>query len=188
MIPDYEPGCEPDVIIFQEGWYFHKGDRKIYYLGYGIVAVTTKPDPNKIAEFIGDDSLLLTCPQTIEEAVDDFITFFSSSKDWDKYMSVSENQFISSAHFYSGEFIRNNYFLWWFEGHGYKKWPVSIPPLVSEFNKLGITHADDMSSIILKTAYRKANNLPVSQNEMIEQCKAHWKREGFADGIYKRIV
>jgi hypothetical protein len=62
---------------------------------------------------------------------------------------------------------------------------MNEPPIVAYFRSIGIAHADDMSSIILKSAYRKHNNLPLDLDGQVKHYQDFWKENGFPDGIPK---
>lgn len=178
---------DPDAIISEQKFYFHRGDTTKYYEGYLILSSKELSNPNTMgipAEEKGDDSLLEYQPKTLDDASEDYLMFFSKAPDFKPCMEKDEEEFCSWCHHASGQYMRNTYFLWWYPKHGYESWPKSKPPLVQYFNDLGITHADDMSSIILKTAWRKHHGLPVLEHEQVIYYKNFWKEQGYQDGIF----
>lgn len=74
-----------------------------------------------------------------------------------------EEDFLSESHFGDGMVIRNNWNLW------------GKSRLKSYFKIKGVSHPDDMSSIILKSYYRKINNQEIRLNEQIKYYKKYWK-------------
>ena len=76
---------------------------------------------------------------------------------------MSEEDFLSESHFGRGKAIRNNWNLW------------SKSRLRRYFKIKGISHPDDMSSIILTSFYRKLNNQEVKINEQINDCKRYYR-------------
>lgn len=132
----------------------------------------------------GADSLFEGHPKNLDEAVDDYLSFYSKAEDLEEVMKGSEDDFIAMAHHFSGQFLRNSYFLWWWEGHKYDSWPMSQPPISEYFYSIGITHADDMSSIILKSAYRKYNKIPIDLEDQVKYYQDFWKKNGFKDGVF----
>lgn len=191
FIPDFLTGKHPDCLVWGARFFFYKGNTSVYYEGFALVAVSVAPTGNVSGDQPGatvekgNDELLYGQPKTLEEACGDYLVFFSKAKDWQEMLSLKEDSFVGRAHFGSGAFLRNSLFLWWQSNHGFKDWPESRPPIVTYFNELGITHADDMSGMILTTAYRMHHKLPILEHEQVAYYKAHWKKEGFPDGIFK---
>jgi hypothetical protein len=189
MIPEFLPTQEPDCIIWGSRFFFLKGNPEEYIEGFAIAAVI-QHEENVIGDAKnlpskGNDALLFGLPKTLDEASDDYLTFFSKAKDFDTAMSMKEEEFVGWCHHVSGQYLRNTYFLWWYRNHGCSEWPESKPELVQYFNDLGITHADDMSSMILKTAWRKYHKVPIFEHEQVVQHKNFWKKQGFSDGVFK---
>jgi hypothetical protein len=73
---------------------------------------------------------------------------------------------IALFHFTWGQDIRNEWSMW-----------EKDTPLVNSFKTLGITHADDMSGIILKSAHRQLNKKPIKLNEQVKQFQNYWMTE-----------
>lgn len=95
--------------------------------------------------------------------------------------NMTEKQFEASSHFGAGMFIRNSWYLWWYEGHEYDSWPDNKPAIVKFFNDLGITHADDMSGIILTSTYRDVVGKDIELNKQVQSYKDFWKQNGKND-------
>ncbi len=128
---------------------------------------------------------LPSTPNNIEEAIDTLIDFFVDVEFAAK--NSSEDFFLVSSHMSAGMFIRNSWYLWWSEKNALnnKDWPQTKPPLNKWFNDNGITHPDDMSSIIFTCLYRKLNGRPYNIDKQIEKHKNFWKESGYPDGIPK---
>jgi hypothetical protein len=98
-------------------------------------------------------------PKDLDEA----ITYFEI-----KWTTPDKEEFIKdslkSVHFSVGMWIRNNWI------HGQRD-----TLLVQYFNKMGIFHPDDMSSIILTSLYRKLTNTPIDLDKQIVVYKKYWK-------------
>ena len=122
-------------------------------------------------------------PVSLEDAIEKLKLFFS--KHLVEIENMSEEEFLSSTHFFSGMQIRNAWQLWWSENHGYKEWTTEKPLLNKWFNSIDIYHADDMSSILLTCLYRNIHNLPYNVDSQLIKFKAHWTEAGFKDGIFK---
>lgn len=183
------PGdATPDCLIWKQRWFFLKSINSVYFEGFALIAESMNEGHDMVSDpglEKGDDRLLAGLPSTLEQAAEDYLTFYSSAKDFNKALAQREEEFVVGAHHVSGKFLRNNLFLWWHEKHGVSVWPESKPPIITYFNNIGITHADDMSSMILTTAHRIHHSMPVLEYEQVVKYKLHWKKEGFADGVYK---
>ena len=75
-----------------------------------------------------------------------------------------EEEFTLGLHMSLGRWIRNTWELWD---------PESA--LSKHFSKLGITHADDMSSIIMTCAHRQVLGKKWKLPEQIKHFKDYWK-------------
>ena len=85
-----------------------------------------------------------------------------------------EDRFMSMVHHSFGQALRNEWYLWWFKDHKYETWPIERPKIVEWFNDRQIYHADDMSTIILITMYRKYFDRPVELDEQIKRYHDFW--------------
>lgn len=70
-----------------------------------------------------------------------------------------------------GRWLRNNWGLW----HGSN--------LSKYFNSLGITHADDMSGIILTSFWRYRHNKPLELDEQVQEYKNYWEKMNVGEVI-----
>lgn len=77
-------------------------------------------------------------------------------------LSRSESDMCMYHHTF-GSWLRNNWGLW------------GDTRLVEYFNRLGITHADDMSGIILVSYWRTLHNVPLEINAQIKMYQDYWK-------------
>lgn len=71
---------------------------------------------------------------------------------------------VIKAHHGLGRNLRNNWELW----------DVNCE-LNIYFNKLGVSHPDDMSSIILRSYHRTINNIDIDLDGQIESIKNYWE-------------
>lgn len=78
-----------------------------------------------------------------------YVDAFLYDREKEQFMSWSEEKFLNVLHHTLGQHLRNNLKLW-----------DKNSKLHQWFNMYLIYHADDMSSIILTTYYRRAHNLP----------------------------
>lgn len=186
----------PDVILWQ-GKYFilkkHEGHTGIYEICFAISiskfedfkSELSKDNSNAIIENIkaateeNENSDLL--PVDLDEAVDLLDTFYQEFVG--NISEMTEDAFMATAHHGCGQFIRNNWMLWWYEEKNYGI--TEKPKLIEYFNSIGIVHADDISSIILKSWYRKITNIERDIPGMVEEHQAYWRKNGFSDGIPK---
>lgn len=145
----------------------------------GIKASNQQQTKNKDA---GNDDLLFGLPKDLDEAVETFLEHYRNAVDMPNIVEMNEDEFSSYAHHGAGQFLRNSWYLWWQEGHGYDSWPKTKPPIVAWFNERGIYHADDMSAIIINSAYRKTHNKPQELEKQIKHYINYWKQQGYKDG------
>jgi hypothetical protein len=98
-------------------------------------------------------------PKDLNEAIE----YFENS--WnDSIKNEFINDSLKNAHFTIGRWIRNNWI------HGERD-----SSLVIYFNKMGIYHPDDISSIILTSLYRKLTGKPIDLEAQVEEYKSYWK-------------
>lgn len=86
-------------------------------------------------------------------------------KDRNNFLKNNENEFLTSQHFALGKYIRNEWGLW--KGSRLYLW----------FEEKGITHPDDISSIILKYYYRKNRQLDFNLENEIIYYKEFWNKK-----------
>lgn len=103
-------------------------------------------------------------PLTINSSIEMFIS--SLDNDEKKTLIDAGEDNIALFHHHWGRDIRNLWSMW-----------EKNTPLVNDFKKIGITHPDDMSAIIMVSAIRKINNKPVKLKEQAESFKKYWLKE-----------
>lgn len=105
-------------------------------------------------------------PKTLREAVTAYLELMSD-EDHSMTMTIPENNFIGMVHFGAGRWIRNNWGLW-----------DENSDLHQHFKELGLSHADDMSGVILKCVYRQIHGKDWKVEEQIQECRDYWKNQG----------
>ncbi len=111
-------------------------------------------------------------PKNLEEC------FNEINKLWDEnakglIRKDNEDDFLAKTHNDLGRWIRNNWELW------------SSSELTNYFNSIGISDADEMSSIILRSYYRNLIgknieiNSQISENQLFKNAQATPKKENY---------
>lgn len=91
--------------------------------------------------------------------------------DYKIFAVLEENKAIAMAHFILGKHIRNQFELW-----KYCEKPIEKRnPIVKWFNKIGIYHPDDMSSIILTSWHRELNGKKLEIKGQVKKYREHWE-------------
>lgn len=106
--------------------------------------------------------LLMKTPTDLDAAIEQLVKSLSP-EDMNILTNVPEKDMIKYHHF-TGQYLRNEWGLW------------KGSPLTDYFNSLGITHADDMSGIILDSLWRHLNNQPIKLEEQVEFYKKYWEK------------
>ena len=101
-------------------------------------------------------------PKTIEEAVKRLEKKWSK-KTKEAYMKLPEDDALSEMDNMDGVWIRNEWIRF-----------CKDTTLRQSFHEMGITHVDDMSDIILVSAYRDLNGLPLDIPSQVKRCKEYW--------------
>jgi len=95
----------------------------------------------------------------------------SSYANIELFMKIKEEDgFIPGTHFLWGMSLRNNWGLW------------RKNKLTNFFNKLGIYHADDMSTIIITSFHRYLHNININLEKQVKFFIDFWKKEGYKNG------
>lgn len=111
-------------------------------------------------------------PESVEEGIAEVAKMIKQYADVvDKY--ADERVFMQHSHHFVGMNLRNNWGLWWHPMHTFPK-----PKIVEEFNALGIKHADDMSGILLTSAYRRHKGEPERIDEQVQHYIKYWQNKG----------
>lgn len=103
-------------------------------------------------------------PKNLTDAIN-YLDCRWTEKDKEEFKIIDENDAVAELHMGTGQGIRNNWGLW--EG---KK------SLYRYFRTKGISHPDDMSSIILTSFHRHLNNKPIDLDGQINYYKNYWKK------------
>lgn len=139
----------------------------IFYFGIAYSQTNCDYSEDYVPKDLNDALTYLDCKWTEKDKLD--------------FKSKSENDAVVELHFGTGQAIRNNWGLW-----GKRK-----NSLVRYFNKNGIYHPDDISSIILTSFHRKLNNKPLDLDKQVESYKDYWvkakaKNDSIENGIHKK--
>jgi hypothetical protein len=100
-------------------------------------------------------------PKTLKEAIKLLPTLLPKS-DLTIFENMQEEE-LYKFHHGLGRWLRNQWGLW------------SGSDLQKEFIRLGINHADDMSSIIIILTHRKLNNKEAKLEILVEHYKHYWE-------------
>ncbi len=101
-------------------------------------------------------------PKTIEEAVK-YLEKKWSKKEKESYKKLPEEDALAEMDNMHGVWIRNEWIRF-----------CKDTSLRHSFIEMGITHADDMSDIILVSTYRKLIDLPLDVPAQVKRCKDYW--------------
>jgi DNA-directed RNA polymerase specialized sigma subunit len=105
-----------------------------------------------------------TVPATIDESIKMFIAALDNLEK-EAFQDIKEKE-VALFHNTFGEDIREYWSMW-----------QKNTPLVNDFNSHGITHADDMSGIILTSTHRQLHKKPIKLKEQISKYQEYWKKE-----------
>jgi len=89
----------------------------------------------------------------------------SEQKDSDDFKNSSEFDCVALTHHGLGRWLRNNWGLWKKESALYKY-----------FNKMGLWHADDMSSLIIRSYHRHINDKKINLKLQINKTIKYWTK------------
>lgn len=103
-------------------------------------------------------------PTNLQECLDILIKSFEQGG-WDEFKTMDEEKAIAMCHHTTGRAMRNDWKLW-DENSKIHNW----------FKKRGIWHADDMSSIILRSFHRKINGKKIDLEGQIKYFKDYWEK------------
>lgn len=105
-------------------------------------------------------------PTKLSECFSLLDNIFSEAPDGDWFKEAEEEDAIAQSHHGLGMWIRNNWDLYKKDG-----------PLYEYFTKLGLTHPDDMSGVILTSYHRHINNKEICLDGQIKYYIKFWKNE-----------
>lgn len=94
-------------------------------------------------------------PEDLESAFVELNTLLGEERTREIRATESESEFVTGAHFDLGRWIRNSWGLW------------GGSRLAIYFNRLGVRHPDDMSTIVLTSYYRHLRDEPVRLDEQV---------------------
>lgn len=110
-----------------------------------------------------------------EQAVSDIIQDITSQKDFlDAVREEPERKVLNMAHSNYGRYIRNSRNLW------------EDSTLTRELRDMGFTHADDMSSTLIKCAIRDIKGEPRDIQKEVQYYKKYW--ENAEKGIFPNML
>ena len=102
-------------------------------------------------------------PKNLKDAIE-YLSCEWSESDKTEFKNKEESDAVTELHFGTAMGIRNGWELW----KGKNR--------ISRFFKSkGISHPDDISSIILTSFHRRLNNKPIDLNSQIEYYKSYWE-------------
>ena len=103
-------------------------------------------------------------PQSLEEAISHVKEKIAKFVKEELAKGKNEDDIANSMHFGLGKFIRNHWGLW-----------SGDSLLFKELSSLGLFHADDMSSLVLKCAVLDLNNKDRDVPGIVKHYKNYWK-------------
>lgn len=104
-------------------------------------------------------------PKNLNDAIS-FLDCQWSEKDKEDFKNKPEDDAVTELHFGTGQAIRNNWGLW-------KKGKNRLELF---FKLRGISHPDDISSIILTSFHRHLNNKDIELKNQVKDYKEYWKK------------
>jgi len=104
-------------------------------------------------------------PKNLNDAIS-YLDCKWSEKDKEEFKNKPEDDAVTELHFGTGQAIRNNWGLW---KRGKNR-------LELFFNLRGISHPDDISSIILTSFHRHLSNKDIELKAQIKSYKEYWEK------------
>ena len=105
-----------------------------------------------------------TSPENLLECLKFLDELLKNSPDIDWFMTASESEVLIESHHGLGSWIRDN---WGLKENG---------KLFKYFNKLGLRHPDDMSSIIMVSYHRQRLGETIRLDEQVKESIDFWKK------------
>lgn len=112
--------------------------------------------------FTADSLRGVYIPFDLEDCFRELDKYFDETER-ENISKMSEVKFSTNAHFGVGLFLRNKWQLW----RGSR--------LTEYFFELGLSHPDDISSVILLCYHRKLSGLPLDVIQQIDKYRIYWK-------------
>jgi hypothetical protein len=109
-------------------------------------------------------------PKDLEEALHVIISSLNEENRKCFKDAEEKNNILHIGSFFTGMNFRNSWGLW------------GKNDMTKYFNDIGVTHADDMSSIIFTSVHRRLNDKPIALQDQIKFYQDYWKNNGFLDG------
>lgn len=111
-------------------------------------------------------------PTTLEDCIP-FLKKEMKINDLNQFINFQRED-LSLLHHTFGRWIRNNWKLW------------EKGALVKYFNDLGVTHPDDMSSIVIEYVWCSLRKEPFDLNEKVIKIQNYWKQQDVneSDGCF----
>ncbi len=105
-------------------------------------------------------------PNNLSECFEQLNKIFNDAEDADWFMNADEEDAVVQSHHGLGRWIRNNWGLW-----------SKDSKLYEYLFNLGLTHADDMSSVILTSYHRHLHKKELELDEQVQHYIDFWKGE-----------
>jgi len=102
-------------------------------------------------------------PKNIYEAVTALKILLEKADQLNEFLELEENKALANSHHSLGRILRNEWGLW------------SDSDLAKSFNEIGVYHADDMSSIIIRSLHRILTKKEVKFKEQVRIFQKYWK-------------
>jgi hypothetical protein len=103
-------------------------------------------------------------------------------QDMDKNLKMDEDSFVSLSHFGLGQWIRNEWGLWYVT-----KTPFWKDTLQGHFRDMGLHHPDDMSGVILRSYHRLKNGKDLDLSDQIRGYMKFWENQNKRDKKPKKL-
>lgn len=163
---DYENGISFETeYILQDTISKNLSENK-YFLSSKIISIIiSESDENSLDAFKNYEYI---DGVYIPKNLDDSFTKLNKlikRKERNNLLKNKELEFLTSQHFALGKYIRNEWGLW------------KASRLYLWFKEKGITHPDDISSIILKYYFRKNNQIEFNLENEIIYYKEYWNKK-----------
>lgn len=113
----------------------------------------------------------LQIPNDLEEAITVFIDSLDASSKKGLKEAKEHNNIVSFGDWYTGMNFRNSWNLW------------GRNNLTKYFNSIGISHADDIGSMLFCCVHRRLNGRPIDVEGQVKFYQDFWKKSGYPDGI-----
>jgi hypothetical protein len=134
---------------------------RLIYLQIFLLTIGTAFSQNNCDRYKDKDEYV---PKDLNDALN-YLNCTWPPKDKEEFKSKDEREAVSELHMGKGQGIRNGWGLW--EGKN---------SLYRSFKSKGISHPDDISSIILTSFHRQLNNKDIGLEEQIREYQDYWDK------------